>query len=712
MQVHRDISKYNKDEVLEQIMMMVDARKSLLKFTEYAWPVMVGPNKPFENNWHMGCMAEHLEACKLGQIKNIIFNLPPRHGKSSIISVTLCPWWWLDEAWRQFYYASYDLRLAERDSINTHRLLESEWYKKYFGHLFQLITRNVTKLENDKRGYRACTSSRAGSTGHGGDIRICFPYHVEVMTDIGLFPIGKIVSQRIECRILSYNHKKEALEYNNIVNYDTNKCNKLVEIEFDGGLIECTEDHPIYTRNGYGNYKAAGCINENDILFVPHPNFSIAVAVKSVKVKIVDECNVYNLEVENNHNYIANGILVHNCDDPNLVSIKKNQVETDAKREAVNEWYSGAWATRSNDPRKDINIISQQRTHEKDLTGYLLALMMEDITNSEWIHVCLPARFEKSRQCKTIILPSTNGKIWEDPRKEDGDLLWPERWGEKELKRLEKGLGTQYRIAGQLQQRPAPADGGLLKRGHFKIWKHENPPVFDHIIQSWDPALSAKDYENNSYHACTTWGIFKDDNKFPAVMHLGTWRGRGTYDVLRDRAKRLFLDYRDSGEERFIPPKKDKEKEKWKGKYDNIQRMGLEARPEEITHTPDIVIIEEKALGYNLVNDMRKAGISVIGFNPTEYGDKIERVQKITHLLEAGLVWVPAAPPHYDRLREFSDILVNLCSVFPNSESRDVVDTMTQALLWLTRGGRIFHPDDKEWFEKKPKKERNFYGED
>ncbi len=50
-----------------------------------------------------------------------------------------------------------------------------------------------------------------------------------------------------------------------------------------------------------------------------------------------------------------------------------------------------------------------------------------------------------------------------DPRTEPGDLLWADRFGPEELEALKRSMGS-YAAAGQLQQRPAPAEGGILKR--------------------------------------------------------------------------------------------------------------------------------------------------------------------------------------------------------------------------------------------------------
>ena len=108
-------------------------------------------------------------------------------------------------------------------------------------------------------------------------------------------------------------------------------------------------------------------------------------------------------------------------------------------------------STRLNDPTHGAFVIIMQRLHENDLTGHIM-----DREGPEWTHLCLPARYEHDH-------PS----VWiRDPRKEDGELLWPERFPEKALGKLERSLGP-YSVAGQLQQRPAPREGGLFKYEYF-----------------------------------------------------------------------------------------------------------------------------------------------------------------------------------------------------------------------------------------------------
>ena len=339
-------------------------------------------------------------------------------------------------------------------------------------------------------------------------------------------------------------------------------------------------------------------------------------------------------------------------------NIKDGQSEVD--REGRLEWWSQIWSTRLNDKRNDCMIVVQQRTHERDISGFV----MDNDINNDWVKLILPMEFELSRKSRTVVLPSTKGKVWEDWRTEEGQLLWPERIGTKEVEDAKNTLGS-YGYAGQYQQRPSPAEGGIIKKAWFQWWKDITPPQIEFVLQSWDTALTAK--EMSSYSACTTWGVFYDENNIENVILLSMWRGRAEYPELRERTKRLYYDYRDTG----------KEKEpKFKGR--NV----------------DMCLIEAKASGDPLIQDLASAGIRAIPFVPNKYGDKIQRVRLITPLIEGGRVWLPARPMQYDALLPYADDFLESVACFPNTESRDLVDTMTQALLKLKDGRFILNPRD------------------
>jgi predicted phage terminase large subunit-like protein len=91
---------------------------------------------------------------------------------------------------------------------------------------------------------------------------------------------------------------------------------------------------------------------------------------------------------------------------------------------------------------------------------------------------------------------------WRDPRCQAGELLWPARFDAEAVERLKRTLGS-YAAAGQLQQRPAPAEGGILKRHWWKLCR-EMPRQFDELIQSWD--CSFKETSSSDYVVGQVWG--------------------------------------------------------------------------------------------------------------------------------------------------------------------------------------------------------------
>lgn len=336
--------------------------------------------------------------------------------------------------------------------------------------------------------------------------------------------------------------------------------------------------------------------------------------------------------------------------------------ESDVKRQNTNDWYDQVWSTRLHNAKKDVKINVQQRIHAQDLSGHILT------GSDDVVALILPMEYVSNRKCRTIILPSTAPNIWEDPREVDGELLCPERIGDKELAKLKEGLRSQYRISGQLQQNPSPEGGGIIKKNWFKWWKKSTPPMIDHTILSIDTALEAK--EENAYSAALTFGLFRDDYNVANLILLSMFRARLEYPELRKIIQRMAVDYRDDDLKKPIRP--------------------------DGAHKPDVVLIEAKASGISLIQDLMRGGIIATRFDPSKFGDKIQRVRQVTHLIENGKIWVPAKPPDFTRLRPFADIFIEECGLFPASDSRDLVDCLTQCLLRLHVSGWLFNTYDED----------------
>lgn len=145
------------------------AERSLHEFVRQAWHV-IDPD-PFVDGVHIQAICAHLEAIERGDIRNLVVNIPPRHSKSSVISVLYPAWVWILKPETRWLCASYAGDLSTRDSVKCRRLLTSPWYQSRWGDRFRLTgDQNLkTRFDNDKKGYRYATSVGGQTTGDGGD---------------------------------------------------------------------------------------------------------------------------------------------------------------------------------------------------------------------------------------------------------------------------------------------------------------------------------------------------------------------------------------------------------------------------------------------------------------------------------------------------------------------------------------------------------------
>lgn len=345
-------------------------------------------------------------------------------------------------------------------------------------------------------------------------------------------------------------------------------------------------------------------------------------------------------------------------DDPNNMQ----DVNSAAERNKVNRFEGETWTSRLNDQVNDVKIVIMQRGHTQDVTGFI----QEKDIDKEYVLLNIPLEFEYSQKCFSVILPSTNGKVWEDPRKTEGETICPIRFPAKVIRQLKNDVGS-YGFAAQYQQRPSPEGGGIIKKEWFKLWKDPIPPNIKYIVQSWDTAFSKK--EGASYSACTTWGVFHDQNYVENLILLSLWRGRLEYPELRTRAKRLYFDYRD---------------------VEEVTQPHFRGRK------LDMCLIEAKASGSALISDLKRAGLHVTRYNPNEEvkGDKINRAHFITPLIEGGIVWLPTQAPGHTIPTPFAEQLLQAAIGFPSLESNDIIDTMTQILGKLKRTSFLRVPTD------------------
>jgi len=149
------------------------ARRSFSLFVKEAWPV-IEPGRPFIPGWHLDAIAEHLQAVVHGDIKRLLVNMPPRHGKSTLISALWSDWLLLNDPSIRILAGSYAMNLATRDNLKARRVIKSNWFQERYGHLVQITKDQDAKIkfETSKLGYRMAVSVGSSATGEGGDILI------------------------------------------------------------------------------------------------------------------------------------------------------------------------------------------------------------------------------------------------------------------------------------------------------------------------------------------------------------------------------------------------------------------------------------------------------------------------------------------------------------------------------------------------------------
>ena len=334
-------------------------------------------------------------------------------------------------------------------------------------------------------------------------------------------------------------------------------------------------------------------------------------------------------------------------DDPHGAQAAQSEV----MRESDLEWFDMVWSTRLNNPKTDAMVTVMQRLHERDISGHIL----DDIKG--WEHVCIPAEWD-GKVRKTSL-----GEY--DPRKKKGELICPERFGEKEITTLKQLLGT-YGTAGQLQQDPTPSEGGILKTNHFKLWPATSGlPPFEYILQSYDCAFTEKTTGDPT--ACSVWAMFTHKGERNAML-IDAWDEHLSYPDLRARAVK-----------------------DWTTEYGGMTKDSPYSRAKR----PDRILVEAKASGQSLLQDLRLAKVPAVGYNPGQ-ADKVSRAHQAAPTLELGLLWVPESKKNLGQPVSWAASFLKQLGKFPVAEHDDYVDTFTQAVIYLKNDGWFELPQAKD----------------
>ena len=216
--------------------------------------------------------------------------------------------------------------------------------------------------------------------------------------------------------------------------------------------------------------------------------------------------------------------------------------------------------------------------------------------------------------------------------------MFPERFGEAQVKELERTLGS-YGSAGQLQQRPAPRGGGILRLDWFRYWRNL-PPQLEFRVITADTAQ--KTGEANDYSVLQCWGR---STVGQAVM-LDQIRGKWESPELIIKTRAFWLKHLND----TLPV------------YQKAALRGL--------------YVEDKVSGTGLIQTLRREGVAVVPVQRNK--DKISRGHDAAPFIESGNCLLPEDAPW------LSDFLAEVES-FPSGAHDDQLDPMLDAINLVQR---------------------------
>jgi predicted phage terminase large subunit-like protein len=305
------------------------------------------------------------------------------------------------------------------------------------------------------------------------------------------------------------------------------------------------------------------------------------------------------------------------CDDP----IQATKVYSKAERDRAWRWYTGTFMTRGTGQTAGV-ILVMQRLHEDDVVGKILATPE---LKERYNILCFPAEYDTNHP-----VPCVSNIGFVDPRTEDGELLWEQRFSTDWISERRSGLSAQDASA-QLQQRPAPAEGLIFKNTMFKM---ADLSVADVMLNANEVTLSLD-------------ATFKDTITSDFVACLVFAKSRGIWYCVGGINKRL----------------------------DFIKTLDM-FKDMIVTYSPTDFLIEDKANGSAIINVLRDAltknGTSlnnIIAINPKE--SKESRARACSYRLEQNVLQFCKDVPVVDEL-----IAQSLS--FPMAKHDDLVDAMTQ----------------------------------
>lgn len=354
-------------------------------------------------------------------------------------------------------------------------------------------------------------------------------------------------------------------------------------------------------------------------------------------------------------------------DDPHNVK----ESESEQVRSETVRWFREAMSNRLNNQKTGAIVIIMQRVHEGDVSGVIL----DDEEMLGYVHLMIPMEFDWERVTDSDTSePIANAMGWIDPRWQpepadcEGELAWPERVPEDEIRKLKRTLGA-FAWAGQYQQTPKARGAQIIRSEDWQLWESPDGrfPPFEYIVASLDSAFAKtpgrKGEAKNDPQALTIWGIFRNEHGNRRIMLIHAWR------------KHLRLNG-------TMPPKKSQEtvlayRNRSQKFWGLVQWLADSCDRFKV----DKLLIEGKANGSDVADEIlrqfpRKLW-SIEMVHPTQ--DKIARAWAVQATWANGMIYAPD--------REWAQMVIEEMESFPKGTHDDLTDSATQAIKHLREIG-------------------------
>lgn len=663
-----------------------ERKRTMLAQSEFlAFIAAVDPAYKFGT--HLKRLGALLTQVELGEKDRVAVSMAPRFGKSQMISIYYPAWYLGKHPEHKMIVASHTVDLAVDMARKVRNLMQTPDYKRIFpGVAIAADAKAAGKWNTTKGGEVYATGVGGALAGRGADLCLTPATLVETL-ERGFVPCGTV---QVGESLRSWHGWAKVLKR------ITPEHSATVTV---AGRLNVSAEHPIWTCNR--GWVPAIEVVPTDILWttsfwdrdVPRASptgstnepqyptyFSVQLGwLRRAGVHLLSRCGslsvarklrnreegylarlkaglqviagfllgvrlagatridrhearpFVNFMVDGDNTFVADTILTHNCiiDDP--ISEQDIKSGNTTSLDGVYDWFRNGLRTRLM-PGGAI-VILHTRWHQRDLIGRLLKDTALNEDGDKYDMFEFPAILETPNP----LADPNNAEFDPDAPAVLQKSLWPEQWSLDSLLRTKASMPS-WQWNAQYQQNPTAQEAAIIKRDHIKWWPHEKPPAVDYIVQSFDTALTTK--TRSDYSVCQTWGVWKNEEDIDNVILLNCVVGKWEFPELKQMALQQAKDWE-----------------------------------------PDSIIVEAKASGQPLIDEMRRSNLFVQDYSPGKGQDKIARLNSVSDMFTTGQVWFPETG--------WATSVVEELLAFPSGEHDDQVDALTLALIRIRKGGLL-----------------------